>query len=166
MSLYSEWGNLAPDPKHQQAYQEYWNAYFEKEKDAYKKILAEKSVKIKGIISELASNYNMTIHEFVGFLDGINESIVEALDLESLEKESEIEIEIDHEKLLFNMHKAKADWLYGLAEWDGIFDKEKQKEIKKAYSKSGTVHKEEGPGRNDPCPCGSGKKYKKCCGAK
>jgi hypothetical protein len=21
------------------------------------------------------------------------------------------------------------------------------------------------PGRNDPCPCGSGKKYKKCCGA-
>ena len=20
------------------------------------------------------------------------------------------------------------------------------------------------PGRNDPCPCGSGKKYKKCCG--
>lgn len=21
-----------------------------------------------------------------------------------------------------------------------------------------------GPGRNDPCPCGSGKKFKKCCG--
>jgi len=21
-------------------------------------------------------------------------------------------------------------------------------------------------GRNDPCPCGSGKKYKRCCGAK
>ena len=20
-------------------------------------------------------------------------------------------------------------------------------------------------GRNDPCPCGSGKKYKKCCGS-
>ncbi len=20
------------------------------------------------------------------------------------------------------------------------------------------------PGRNDPCPCGSGKKHKKCCG--
>ena len=23
---------------------------------------------------------------------------------------------------------------------------------------------EKKPGRNDPCPCGSGKKYKKCCG--
>ncbi|MDD5332299.1 MAG: UPF0149 family protein [Rhodoferax sp.] len=28
-----------------------------------------------------------------------------------------------------------------------------------------TVHAEAKPGRNDPCPCGSGKKYKKCCGA-
>ena len=27
------------------------------------------------------------------------------------------------------------------------------------------VVKGEQPGRNDPCPCGSGKKYKKCCGA-
>jgi len=26
------------------------------------------------------------------------------------------------------------------------------------------VHAEKEPGRNDPCPCGSGKKYKKCCG--
>jgi len=25
--------------------------------------------------------------------------------------------------------------------------------------------KSEKIGRNDPCPCGSGKKYKKCCGA-
>ena len=28
-----------------------------------------------------------------------------------------------------------------------------------------TVRKQATPGRNDPCPCGSGKKYKKCCGA-
>ncbi len=27
-----------------------------------------------------------------------------------------------------------------------------------------TVRKEKKTGRNDPCPCGSGKKYKKCCG--
>ena len=26
------------------------------------------------------------------------------------------------------------------------------------------VKKGKKPGRNDPCPCGSGKKYKKCCG--
>jgi preprotein translocase subunit SecA len=34
--------------------------------------------------------------------------------------------------------------------------KEKQKPAKRASAKVG---------RNDPCPCGSGKKYKKCCGA-
>ena len=28
-----------------------------------------------------------------------------------------------------------------------------------------TIRKEVAPGRNDPCSCGSGKKYKKCCGA-
>jgi preprotein translocase subunit SecA len=27
------------------------------------------------------------------------------------------------------------------------------------------VVREDKIGRNDPCPCGSGKKYKKCCGA-
>ncbi|MBU5488954.1 SEC-C domain-containing protein [Clostridium sp. MSJ-8] len=27
-----------------------------------------------------------------------------------------------------------------------------------------TIVKEKTPGRNEPCPCGSGKKYKKCCG--
>ncbi len=31
--------------------------------------------------------------------------------------------------------------------------------------KNEPVKKEKKPGRNDPCPCGSGKKYKKCCGA-
>ena len=26
------------------------------------------------------------------------------------------------------------------------------------------IHNKEQAGRNDPCPCGSGKKYKRCCG--
>lgn len=31
-------------------------------------------------------------------------------------------------------------------------------------TKSEPVVRKDKPGRNDPCPCGSGKKYKKCCG--
>ncbi len=34
----------------------------------------------------------------------------------------------------------------------------------KQPQKPQTVHKQKEPGRNDPCPCGSGKKYKNCCG--
>jgi preprotein translocase subunit SecA len=26
------------------------------------------------------------------------------------------------------------------------------------------IHSDEQVGRNDPCPCGSGRKFKKCCG--
>ncbi len=36
-------------------------------------------------------------------------------------------------------------------------DKDKRKPV---------VHAGPQVGRNDPCPCGSGKKYKKCCGGK
>jgi len=30
----------------------------------------------------------------------------------------------------------------------------------------GDIHAEAKPGRNEPCPCGSGKKFKKCCGGR
>jgi len=49
--------------------------------------------------------------------------------------------------------------------------KELDKYIKKYNKGLGKKHeaekpgKKKTPGRNDPCPCGSGKKYKKCCGA-
>ncbi len=44
--------------------------------------------------------------------------------------------------------------------------KENQKKIREQeYGTVKPIVKEKEPGRNDPCPCGSGKKYKKCCGA-
>jgi len=33
-----------------------------------------------------------------------------------------------------------------------------------AEAQAAPVQAKKEPGRNDPCPCGSGKKYKKCCG--
>jgi SEC-C motif-containing protein len=36
--------------------------------------------------------------------------------------------------------------------------------VEEANRKSAPIVKGAQPGRNDPCPCGSGKKYKKCCG--
>jgi preprotein translocase subunit SecA len=54
---------------------------------------------------------------------------------------------------------------------------ERQREEKKRYEKGlpgedeaplpppvePIKNSDDGPGRNDPCPCGSGKKYKQCC---
>jgi len=44
------------------------------------------------------------------------------------------------------------------------FIKEYNKEKGGLYQPA-IAKKADKPGRNDPCPCGSGKKYKKCCGA-
>ena len=54
--------------------------------------------------------------------------------------------------------------LYNLEEWDNLLTPERRKELYKEQKLSGTVIKEKKVGRNDPCPCGSGKKYKYCCG--
>ena len=70
----------------------------------------------------------------------------------------------DDEKLYKNMVAARADWLYGLEEWNDILSEDKRKVLYKEEKLSGTVVKEKKVGRNDPCPCGSGKKYKYCCG--
>ena len=59
---------------------------------------------------------------------------------------------------------AKADYLYGLPQWDSIFSPEKRKEIRQQWVASKTVVNKNKIGRNDPCTCGSGKKYKQCCG--
>lgn len=163
MSLLQEWEAMVPDSTNTQAYQKYWNDFFYKEEQVYKQILGAKETSLKGTMEELAEHYNMSVHEMVGFLDGIRESLTAEFEVEALEKDSRVDITIDYEKLLFNMHKAKADWLYGLNEWKDIFSEEERKRIKKEYSASGTVRKEEEIGRNEPCPCGSGKKYKKCC---
>jgi preprotein translocase subunit SecA len=42
------------------------------------------------------------------------------------------------------------------------FEGSAPKTVKKVMVKNGQAQK---VGRNDPCPCGSGKKYKNCCGA-
>jgi uncharacterized protein YecA (UPF0149 family) len=63
------------------------------------------------------------------------------------------------------MHVAKADWLYELEQWDDILPIDRRKEIERDYKESQIVRVEK-VGRNEPCPCGSGKKHKKCCGTK
>jgi len=45
-------------------------------------------------------------------------------------------------------------------------DIEAEEEMLKNTEKVEPIKADEKTRRNDPCPCGSGKKYKKCCGAK
>jgi len=43
-------------------------------------------------------------------------------------------------------------------------DLEAEKKILEETKKVDPIQAQDHPGRNSPCPCGSGKKYKKCCG--
>lgn len=164
MSLYKEWDEDLKSITTQEQYQKFWKEYMSKEAECYKEILTSKNPVVSGTVKELAQKNNMTEKQFVGFLDGANASFKEPLKLEDLTEDSKVNAEFDFEKLLWNMHDAKAEWLYEMEEWKNIFDEDKRKQIKKDYNRSKIVVKGKKIGRNDPCPCGSGKKYKKCCG--
>ena len=165
MTLIEQWRKLAEGSDEDSAVRVFWNDYFASETEAYKKILSDTSVRYAGKAGELAEGFSMSEATFGGFLDGINTSLKAELDIESIEADTEIALDIDFEKLYFNMHEAKADWLYGLKEWDKVLTEEKRREITKAWRVSKQfINTEAKVGPNDPCPCGSGKKFKKCCG--
>ncbi len=144
--------------------QRLWANYFEQEKAIYSELLKNKDEAVTGTVKELADKYNVDLMTMVGFLDGINESLVVSNPIEEMNEETKVSLEYDKEKLYKNMVAAGADWLYELTEWNDIFDEEKKKELYKEQKRSTTVVNEEKIYPNDPCPCGSGKKYKKCCG--
>lgn len=165
MSLYKQWLQLMENQT-QETFDAFWEEYSSTETRVYKHILAHKDEHLAGKFSDLTAQFEADPVIFMGFLDGINSSLNQENDPESITEDTELDLDVDFEKLLFNMLKADADYLYTLEEWEDVLSKEKMEEIVKEYKRSRTVRKEKEPGRNDPCPCGSGKKYKKCCGAR
>ncbi len=166
MAILETWRNLAYgeglDDKEKE---NFWAGYFTIEKGIYEKILSNPTEVIEGTVKELADKYETEVLIMTGFLDGINESLKGYENpIDTMEEDTVVKIEIDPEKLYYNMVEAKADWLYNLPMWEEILPEEKRKELYKEQKKSGTIVKGPKVGRNDPCPCGSGLKYKKCCG--
>ena len=164
MALYHDWEELARQERTQKESDAFWSAYFDKETEAYRRILTEKGGRLTGTLHELAERLGLEDLEFAGFLDGVNTSLNEELKLDKLKAGTKLDITIDFEKLYYNMHKAKAPWLYQLEAWDDVLGEAQRAEIFKRFKHDQVYHSQKTAGRNDPCPCGSGKKYKKCCG--
>lgn len=164
MALLEEWQKIAYNEKANQGdLQRFWQRYFLLEKGVYEKLLTNPDEVVQGTVKELAEKYNLSVMEMTGFLDGINDSLIEQNPIETMEEDTHVSLAFDKKKLYMNMVDAKADWLYELPMWDNIFDKETKRQLYLEQKKSGTVIVGKKVGRNDPCPCGSGKKYKKCC---
>ncbi|MGL5651995.1 MAG: SEC-C metal-binding domain-containing protein [Paraclostridium sp.] len=167
MSLYTTWRSLSENHNSQEEEIKFWEEYLKKETEIYNEILNNKKDVIEGKISDLAAAHNTSVEYMMGFIDGISESLKEEFSeekLETIEVDTEIKLEIDWEKLYYNMVAVEAHWLYNLEGWNGILSEDKKKELQKAFKATKTVVKDDKIGRNEPCPCGSGKKFKKCCG--
>ena len=165
MALLEKWRKAAYDETMDRGrLQQMWAAYFEDEKEIYTQLLQNPDEIVKGTVKELAEKYDVSIMTMTGFLDGINDSLVEPNPIEEMEEDTEVNLGFDKERLYKNMVAASADWLYELEEWNAIFDEETRKALYKEQKSSTTIVKGEKVYPNDPCPCGSGKKYKKCCG--
>ena len=173
MSYYKTWMDKSEDASNKQEYIEYINRYYAMEKVAYEKILGaypDNEEFLSGTAAEMAKKLDFpkdAMDVFVGFIDGIKSSLTNGddIDLEAIDEDYQIKLVIDYEKLYYNMRDAKADWLYNIKAWKNILTDEKRNAITKEYRESNMAHSEH-IGRNDPCPCGSGKKYKNCCGKK
>ena len=166
MSLLKDWRDHAyglddrtPEGK------DFWFKYFNKEKAIYEVLLGNPTEVVMGTVKELAERFDVDIETMVGFLDGIDDSLAMSNNLEELTEDSRVNLGFDKEKLYMNMVSCNAQWLYELPQWDALLTKERREELYKLEKSSHTVIKPPKVGRNDPCPCGSGKKYKKCCGA-
>ena len=153
MTLLEQWQNMAYDTsKDQKTMQEFWQRYFLLEKGIYEKLLENPDEEVKGTVKELAEKYEIELMPMVGFLDGINESLVTPNPIETMEEDTEVSLAFDKEKLYRNMVEAKADWLYNLPQWEKIFDEETRKELYKDQRNAHTVRNTVKVGRNDPCP--------------
>ena len=167
MALLQEWRDMAYSQQADRAQlQKFWTEYFLIEKGIYEKLLSNPNEVVKGTVKELAEKFDVELMSMVGFLDGINDSLKIQNPIEEMDENTEVNLGYDLETLYKNMVDAKADWLYELPQWNSIFSEEKRKELYLEQKKSGTVVKGPKIGRNDPCSCGSGKKYKHCCGRK
>ena len=165
MALLQQWRSVAySETANKGDLQRLWTKYFEQEKDIYAQLLANPAEEVTGTVKELADKYGVTVMTMTGFLDGINESLKVENPIEEMEEDTQVSLAFDTEKLYKNMVAAGADWLYELPQWEAIYDEETRKALYKEQKRSTTIVNEAKVYPNDPCPCGSGKKYKKCCG--
>lgn len=167
MALLEQWRQMAYNEEAgQQKLQQLWGAYFQEEKDIYAQLLKNPDEVVEGTVKELAEKYGVSIMTMTGFLDGINDSLKVQNPIEEMDEDTKVNLGFDKALLYKNMVAAEADWLYNLDEWKAIFDEDTRKALYKEQKSSTTVVKDAKVYPNDPCPCGSGKKYKKCCGKK
>jgi hypothetical protein len=163
MTIYKQWKDLIGNQT-DETFEAFWKEYSETETRIYTAILKSPTKPLSGTFKELVDRFEADPVLFMGFLDGIQTSLVEPFSIEDLDEASPLSILVNLEALYLNMLIAEAEYLHTLPQWDDVLSDVKRAAITKVYKKTKIVVNNNKTGRNDPCPCGSGKKYKHCCG--
>jgi SEC-C motif len=163
MTVYTQWKDLMENQT-DETFEAFWKEYSETETRIYTAILKRPAQPLAGTFKELVDRFEADPVLFMGFLDGIQTSLVDAFPIDNIDDASPISILVNPEALYLNMLIADAEYLYTLPQWDDVLTDVKRAAITKVYKKTKIVVNNNKTGRNDPCPCGSGKKYKHCCG--
>ncbi len=164
MTHFEQWKALVDDSVAPAQREAFIRKYYDEEREAYDRILGAYPERLSGAAAGLRERLGFSSPAiFAGFVDGINPSLEAAIDVETLDDATPVALAIDFEKLYWNMHEARAAWLHQLPSWSAVLSEETRDGIVKRFRASKMAHSEK-VGRNDPCPCGSGRKYKVCCG--
>ena len=104
MALLEKWRAVAYNEQAgREQLQKMWGAYFKQEKDIYAELLKNPDEVVKGTVKELAEKYQVSIMTMTGFLDGINDSLVEANPIEEMEEDTVVNLGFDKALLYKNM---------------------------------------------------------------
>ena len=94
---------------------------------------------------------------FANMLEEIKAEVTKILMVVQIKNEEQVEAVAETQRVPANMQ-------YQHVEYGSALDEEPKKEDTQAEKTQPFVRQGEKVGRNAPCPCGSGKKYKQCCG--
>ena len=100
MTLLETWRKKAYDQNaDQRTLQMFWGTYFNLEKEIYQKLLKTPDEPVKGTVKELAEKFNIDLMSMVGFLDGINDSLKVANPIETMDENTEVNLDYDMETI-------------------------------------------------------------------
>ncbi len=102
MSLYTQWTEMVVDYVKTKGENAFWAEYSKLEKGIYKDLLANHKEVTKTTINELAKKYNSTVEFAMGFMDGINDSLKNQYDLETIDADTELVFDLNLETLIFS----------------------------------------------------------------
>ena len=110
MALLETWRKLAYETEmNQNQATQFWGNYFNLEKGIYEQILSTPDEPVSGTVKELAEKFNVEVLIMTGFLDGINESLINENPIETMDEDTEVSLGFDKEKLYVTVYTDDED---------------------------------------------------------